>query len=102
MWPVDPQATRAFDEEFKAIDTRPLGTRAQLKAALLEAVPSIDFTYGEDDQAYIDLGVYLILHGDPVVAVSVTAADSDVYEQLAALAAPRGWALFEDGHGTRL
>lgn len=102
LWPVDPQATSAWDVDFNPIETRTMGTRAHVDAALQDAVPSIDFTYGEHNEAYIDPGAYLMLHGDPVTAISVNSADADVYDQLAALATARGWALFEDGHGTRL
>lgn len=102
LWPTDPQVQRAFDDAFNEIESRPLGTRADVVAALLAAIPSIDFSYGEENEAYAPIGVYFMLHGDPVTGVSVTDADSDVYERLAALAATRGWALFADEDGSRL
>jgi hypothetical protein len=47
-------------------------------------------------------GVYLTFHGDPVTTISVTDADPTAYERLSTLTSSQGWAMFEDGQGTRL
>jgi hypothetical protein len=100
--PTDLAATSMWDEQYEPLEMSPLGSRAEVREALRAAIPSIDLDYGGEEDAYVDLGIYLTLHGDPVQMIGVNNPDADVTNALVALAAERGWAAFEDGEGRRL
>jgi hypothetical protein len=100
--PLDLAATSMWNEQYQPLESTPLGPRAEVRESLRAAVPSIELDYGREEEAYVPIGAYLMLHGDPVNMISVNNADGDLANALIAMAAERGWAAFEDGAGERL